>query len=226
MTQWYVKILDETKGPFTSHELKTMAAEKSLLPEYWVRKGSDGKWVTADSIRGLSFNPNDSPSETASSSERATRFCPSCAEEILAAAKKCKHCGETVSGSVGSLSSSKGKYDKRVFEIAKNQKYVIYVILAQLVTMLVAGIVWPLAPFLFIATWVLQVLTVFKFFIVVYKKETGIILGILSLIPILGLIILLLVNNKATSILRDNGFKIGLLGVSDDAIEQFRQRKK
>lgn len=28
------------------------------------------------------------------STEQATRYCPACAEQILAAAKKCKHCGE------------------------------------------------------------------------------------------------------------------------------------
>ena len=40
----------------------------------------------------------------------------------------------------------------------------------------------------------------------------GIILGLLCLVPILGLLILLLVNQKATTVLQLNGIKVGLLG--------------
>jgi hypothetical protein len=40
----------------------------------------------------------------------------------------------------------------------------------------------------------------------------GIILGVLCLVPILGLLILLLVNQKATTVLQLNGIKVGLLG--------------
>jgi hypothetical protein len=40
----------------------------------------------------------------------------------------------------------------------------------------------------------------------------GIILGILCLVPILGLLILLLVNQKATTVMQSNGIKVGLLG--------------
>ena len=39
----------------------------------------------------------------------------------------------------------------------------------------------------------------------------GIILGVLCLVPILGLLILLLVNQKATTVLQLNGIKVGLL---------------
>ncbi len=40
----------------------------------------------------------------------------------------------------------------------------------------------------------------------------GIILGVLCLVPILGLLILLLVNQKATTVLQLNGIRVGLLG--------------
>jgi hypothetical protein len=42
----------------------------------------------------------------------------------------------------------------------------------------------------------------------------GIILGVLCLVPILGLLILLLVNQKATTVLQLNGIKVGLLGAN------------
>jgi hypothetical protein len=56
------------------------------------------------------------------------------------------------------------------------------------------------------------VMFVFLLAINVYSTVVGVLLGILSLIPCLGLLILLIVNGKATSILRRNNIKIGFLG--------------
>lgn len=46
----------------------------------------------------------------------------------------------------------------------------------------------------------------------VYGAGRGILLGLLTLIPCLGLIMLLIVNGKATRVLQQNGYKVGLLG--------------
>ncbi|MGH7192233.1 MAG: hypothetical protein ACREJM_01725, partial [Candidatus Saccharimonadales bacterium] len=46
----------------------------------------------------------------------------------------------------------------------------------------------------------------------VYGLGLGVVLGLLALIPCFGLIILLIVNGKATSVLRQNGYTVGLLG--------------
>jgi hypothetical protein len=46
----------------------------------------------------------------------------------------------------------------------------------------------------------------------VYSIAAGILLGIGTFIPCLGLLILLLINGKATKILQENGHKVGLLG--------------
>ncbi|HEV3025680.1 MAG TPA: hypothetical protein VGX76_24575 [Pirellulales bacterium] len=48
----------------------------------------------------------------------------------------------------------------------------------------------------------------------VYETALGVLLGILALIPCLGLIVLLVVNGTATNMLRANGHKVGLLGAS------------
>ena len=48
----------------------------------------------------------------------------------------------------------------------------------------------------------------------VYETGTGILLGILTIVPCVGLIVLLIVNGKATSILQQNGYKVGLLGAN------------
>ena len=56
--------------------------------------------------------------------------------------------------------------------------------------------------------------TVFTFLLSmkVYGIGLGIVLGILTLIPCVGLIVLLIVNGKATNVLRQNGYTVGLLG--------------
>jgi hypothetical protein len=46
----------------------------------------------------------------------------------------------------------------------------------------------------------------------VYSTGVGILLAILTVVPCLGLLVLLIVNGKATTILRQNGHKVGLLG--------------
>lgn len=45
-----------------------------------------------------------------------------------------------------------------------------------------------------------------------YGTGLGVLLGILALIPLLGLIVLLIVNGKATNTLKSHGIAVGLLG--------------
>ena len=55
---------------------------------------------------------------------------------------------------------------------------------------------------------------VFLLAIKVYSTGVGVLLGILTLIPCISLIVLLVVNGKATGILKQNGIKVGLLGAN------------
>ncbi len=55
---------------------------------------------------------------------------------------------------------------------------------------------------------------VFQLAIQLYGVVLGILLGILSLAPCLGFLVLLLVNSSATSTLQLHGYKVGLLGAS------------
>jgi hypothetical protein len=48
----------------------------------------------------------------------------------------------------------------------------------------------------------------------VYGTGLGILFGILTVFPCLGLIVLLVINSKATGILQQNGHKVGLMGAS------------
>lgn len=46
----------------------------------------------------------------------------------------------------------------------------------------------------------------------VYGPIVGLLMGLLVLIPLLGLIVLLLINNRATRTMRDNDIEVGLFG--------------
>ena len=58
--------------------------------------------------------------------------------------------------------------------------------------------------------------TVFVFLLAikVYNTGVGVLLGILTFVPCIGLIVLLVVNGKATGVLKQNGIKVGLLGAN------------
>jgi hypothetical protein len=62
--------------------------------------------------------------------------------------------------------------------------------------------------------------TVFVFLLAtkVYSTGLGILLGLLTLIPCVGLIVLVIINVQATSILRANGVEVGFLGASSSDI--------
>ena len=46
----------------------------------------------------------------------------------------------------------------------------------------------------------------------VYHPVVGVLFGVLTLVPCLGLLVLLLINERATSLLKRNGFRVGLMG--------------
>lgn len=62
--------------------------------------------------------------------------------------------------------------------------------------------------------------TVFVFLLAtkVYSTGMGVLLGILTLIPCVGLIVLLIINAKATNTLKSHGIHVGLLGASSSDI--------
>lgn len=66
----------------------------------------------------------------------------------------------------------------------------------------------------------IPIATVFVFLLStkVYPLATGIVMGILTLIPCVGIIPLLIVNAKATGVLNQNGIQVGLFGASSKQI--------
>jgi hypothetical protein len=102
--------------------------------------------------------------------------------------------------------------------VAKYQKGILVCILIYLVAV-VCQFLLPDQLRIFLGLGVLLVGlvgTVFVFLLAVkvYSPGVGILLGILTLIPCVGLIALLVVNGKATNVLTQNGIKVGLLGAN------------
>jgi hypothetical protein len=62
------------------------------------------------------------------------------------------------------------------------------------------------------------VVFVFLFATKVYTTAIGVILGFLVLIPCIGLIVLVIINQKAISILKDHGISVGFFGASSSDI--------
>ncbi len=54
----------------------------------------------------------------------------------------------------------------------------------------------------------------FRLSLLVYGRITGIVMGLLTLIPCLGLFVLLYTNGVATVLLRRHGIRVGLLGAN------------
>jgi len=121
---------------------------------------------------------------------------------------------QTESTAIGVLSGT--REDLR--SVAKYQKGILVCILFYLIA--VAGQfvlppeIRPLVGIPVLIAGIVGAVFVFLLAIKVYGTGSGILLGILSLVPCIGLIVLLIVNQKATGVLNQNGIKVGLLGAN------------
>lgn len=100
--------------------------------------------------------------------------------------------------------------------VAVCQKVILWCILAYFAAVFAQMAVPPEArmiPLLFyIAFVVVATVFVFKLALRIYSLPTGIILGILTLVPCIGLLVLLVVNRKATRTLNLYGHRVGFMG--------------
>lgn len=111
-------------------------------------------------------------------------------------------------------------------KVAQYQKGIIYCILANLILFVVniaAGQAGDQGTVMFLGLAIIGVYLIVAIaqlaFIVllatqVYNLGLGILFGVLSFVPCLGLILLLVVNQKATGVLQQNGIKVGLMGAN------------
>lgn len=120
-----------------------------------------------------------------------------------------------------------GMPSQDVYEIAKRQRWLIGAIGATLL-LIVSSFVMPgiinqmpegsanIAAILYavfaIAVRVFVLVCVFSLARQLYGTGIGILMLILSLLPLIGLIVLIMVNMKATKFLQQHGVKVGLMG--------------
>jgi hypothetical protein len=86
--------------------------------------------------------------------------------------------------------------------------YIILVILNFVLPTSLQLVIWIVAIGLSLTATVCVFLLATK----VYSTGLGVLLAILTLVPIIGLIVLLIINGKATSVLRAHDIPVGFLG--------------
>ncbi len=100
--------------------------------------------------------------------------------------------------------------------IATRQKVIIVCILIQILSIVFQfALPAELRPILGIASFgvgIVAMVFVFLLATKIYSTGMGVLLGVLTLIPLIGLIPLLVVNGKATTTLKQNGINVGLFG--------------
>lgn len=96
------------------------------------------------------------------------------------------------------------------------QKGILFCILGQIVVVILQFFLPPelklIVPIAGVPISVIATVFVFLLAIRIYSVALGILLGILTLIPCVGLFVLLIINGKATAFLTSHGVRVGLLG--------------
>ena len=112
----------------------------------------------------------------------------------------------------------KGGSRKDVKRVAQYQKGVIMCILIQLIVMVsqfaVPADLLPILSAGLVIAGIASTVFVLLLAMKVYSPGLGVLLGILALVPCVALIVLLIVNGKATDVLRQNGVRVGLFGAN------------
>ena len=119
-------------------------------------------------------------------------------------------------------SSRDPKSREHILGVAKAQRGVLVCILLYLGAAIGSAVAPPEVQFIlglaFLIAAIAGAVFVFMLSVRVYGTGMGIFLGLLTLVPLLGLLVLLIVNSKATKILKEHGIKVGLLGANTSKI--------
>jgi len=98
-TQWYIRRGSKISSPRDSAQLKNDATTGFVKPTDEVSQSPTGPWTIAQKVKGLFLSEGAAAirDEPAGQESSSLKPCPFCAENIQAAATKCKHCGEFLS---------------------------------------------------------------------------------------------------------------------------------
>ena len=122
------------------------------------------------------------------------------------------------SSETSNIASRRKKHDdqEKIKRVAMYQKGVLVCLLLQL--MAIAGaLAGPMAiqallGYGLIVLFFAGAVFVLLLAMICYGTSTGVVAGIVALIPCIGVIVLLIVNNSATKLLKKEGIRVGLLG--------------
>jgi predicted RNA-binding Zn-ribbon protein involved in translation (DUF1610 family) len=154
--------------------------------------------------------------------DQSRQPCPECGEMIVKGAAKCRFCNSILDPQFKTLlKSGTGSRGEDLKQIASYQRGVILCILVQFLAYIAYGALSRVNPIMaaipslvvlgaVIAGVVFAVLLAVR----VYSTGAGIAMGILAIVPCLGLIMLLIINQAATKKLTENGIKVGFLGAN------------
>lgn len=115
---------------------------------------------------------------------------------------------------------------QKLYRIATAQKIVIWAVLGQLLLVALIGIV-ALARIYFPVTYVNIAMVLFQLW-AIYRLATAMeyrlawLLTLGTLVPLLGLILLLATNGAATKYLQQAGINVGFMGVKREIIENLK----
>jgi hypothetical protein len=123
--------------------------------------------------------------------------------------------------SSGSRHAGRGK----LFQVAKYQRWVMQCVLANILSLVVSVLsfsqvivipprVHPVFGFVLIVIASLMIISAFQLANQFYSDLISIICALAMWVPGLSLIVLLIINQKATGYLKENGIKVGLMGAS------------
>jgi hypothetical protein len=114
-----------------------------------------------------------------------------------------------------SLYSLKSEPNEKSEKVRSGQKLIIYGILLYFSGILLQFVIGPFAAILFIGTFALGIIGIIKLSNGFgYSVLSTVLVLIIMIIPVVGLIVLLIINSRATKYLTKNGYKVGLLGAN------------
>jgi hypothetical protein len=119
--------------------------------------------------------------------------------------------------------------NEMLYKVAVHQRRVLMCFLALLTFNIAQVALAPVVPLILVPVFLIGSLAAMIFgLFAVYRLAkalgyTAILYAIAMLIPCVNLLTLLVVISRATKLLKENGVKVGFLGVSKDTIEQLRR---
>ncbi|HET9957608.1 MAG TPA: hypothetical protein VFQ61_24090, partial [Polyangiaceae bacterium] len=104
---------------------------------------------------------------------------------------------------------------ERLEVLASGQKLLIYAILLNIATYALSRAMGPIVGLLAFPSVVLSVIGVYRIARGLgWSSTLGVVLAALTLVPFVALVVLIVLNGRASRRLRDGGYRVGLLGAS------------